>query len=64
MLKKEDLAGYSPARRRELYGALDLEILAAGKTVYLSGTFLQEEKYIQDHFVNAGEVRVTSQTYT
>jgi hypothetical protein len=41
LLKKEDLADYSPGMRRELYTAVDLEALAFGRTVWVSGLLLQ-----------------------
>lgn len=64
LLKREDLAGYSPEMRRELYGAVDLEALACGKTVWISGLFLHEGKYISEHFAAKDEVRLTSENYT
>ena len=62
-LTEEDLRGYTPERRRELYDALDVEILVAGKTLYLSGVFFSEGKHIQEHFAERDEVRVNAETF-
>ncbi len=44
-LKEEDLRGFFDERRKELYSALELEALACGKTVYVSGG-VPEGEYI------------------